>query len=139
MAFTEANVKDFLSFLYDVESVLEKQVEKYKILPRHYFLLLYVYRHDGIKLNDMAKNKIYKPLFYRDMDYLNGLKMLTKRKGRKYKRNIYLHLTAYGEVIVEDAIDEIYGFLQTKFPDKRRIKCVSTFLDEYMGGGQYDR
>ena len=133
MAFTDDNVKDLLSFLYDVENLLEKEIEKYKILPRHYFLLLYVHRHDGIKLNDMAKNKVYKPLFYRDMDYLNNLKMLTKRKGRKHKKSIYLHLTAYGEVVVEEALDEVYEFLQNKISDKRKIKCISTFLNEYLG------
>ncbi len=133
MKINEQITPELLGLFSDISALVEKTIEKYSILVRQYFLLFDVYRYDGIKLSSMSKDKPFKALFYRDIEYLHEQKMLTKRKGKKYKKLIYLHLTAYGETIVQEVNDSVSEFIENKFSDKRKIKCMISFLNEYTG------
>ncbi len=133
MALIEKIAPALSYFIIDLTDKIEERLIQYDITMRQYLILADIYRKDGILMRELMKSKPYKAVFYRDLNYLHSKKMLTKRKGRKYKKNIYLHLTAYGESIVFD-INEVVGkFISKSQKDLRKVRCMINFLNEYSG------
>jgi DNA-binding MarR family transcriptional regulator len=133
MALIEKIAPALSYFVIDLTDKIEEKLVQYDITMRQYLLLADIYRKDGILMKDLMALKPYKAVFYRDLNYLHSKKMLTKRKGRKYKKNIYLHLTAYGESIVFDVNEVIEKFILESQKDLRKIKCMINFLNKYSG------
>jgi DNA-binding MarR family transcriptional regulator len=121
-------------FMIDLTDKIEEKLLKYGLTIRQYMLLADIYHKDGILMKDLMRLKPYKAIFYRNINYLHDNKMITKRKGRKYKQNIYLHPTAFGETVIFDINDIIAEFVSESQNDLRKIKCMVNFLNKYLEG-----
>ncbi len=132
MSLNDNFISALLRFSIDLSWVVEKIIEKYSITIEQYFLLSYIYYNDGVRLDQLSKDKPYKPLFYRNIDYLHKQKIISKRHGRKYKKLIYLHPTAYGEVIMGNVGEALDKYITSKYSDRRKLKCLTNLLENHI-------